>query len=83
MRVITGASLSILDMITDISVSRMYLGIEGEEGYGIVLLWMIGGCICIQLVYVFIQNRKNLKRLAQEVVIVLICAKPGKENARV
>ena len=77
-RVLMGAGLSILDMITDLSVVTMYMR-ENEKVFGWVLLTFIFICVSLQLGIVCINNWKNPKRLMHEIIIVLLCAKPGEE----
>jgi len=76
-RVITGAGLSILDMVTDVFVIVTYMGNEETRGYGWSLLGMVVGGMAIQLLLVFGQNRKKPLVMAREMLIVLTGMKPG------
>jgi len=77
MRVAMGAGLSILDMATDIFVIVGYMGEEETKGYGWSLLGMIVGSMMLQLLIVFVQNRKKARVLMTEALIVLTGLKPG------
>ena len=77
MRLMMGAGLSIMDMATDIFVVVGYMGNEKTKGYGWSLLWMIGGCMVLQLVIVAGQNRKTPLKMLGEMMIVLTGLKPG------
>ena len=83
MRVTMGAGLSILDMATDIFVIVGYMGKEETKGYGWSLLWMIVASMVLQLLVVFVQNRKKPWAMAKEVLNVLTGLKPGLDCARV
>ena len=83
MRVAMGAGLSILDMATDIFVIVGYMGKEETKGYGWSLLWMIVASMVLQLLVVFVQNRKKPWAMAKEVLNVLTGLKPGFDCARV
>jgi len=71
MRVIMGAGLSILDMATDIFVIVGYMRKDETRGYGWSLLWMIVGCMVLQLIMVFAQHRRKapLKLLGEMSIV--------------
>jgi len=82
-RVALGAGLSIMDMITDIFVIRDYLRI-GDTTSAHTLMAMIGLSISLQLILVYVQNRKKSKRaLIWELLIVLSGLKPAVDAYRV
>jgi len=70
-RVCTGASLSVLDIVTDVVVIVGYLGKEVTRGYGYSLLMMLVGSMVLQLVIVFAQNRKKPLAMAKEMLVVI------------
>jgi hypothetical protein len=79
MRVFVGATLSIVDMASDINMVVFYFATDEQEKYGIILLGMVAVCLALQLLIVFVENRRSgpLKML-QEILIVLTGIKPGK-----
>jgi len=77
MRVMMGAGLSVMDMATDIFVIVGYMEKEETKGYGWSLLGMIVGSMVIQLLCVFLQNRKTPLKMLGEMLIVLTGLKPG------
>jgi len=83
MRVTMGAGLSILDMATDIFVIVGYMREEETEGYGWSLLLMIVASMVLQLLLVFVQNRKKPWTMAKEMLIVVTAAKPAVDCLRV
>jgi len=83
MRVTMGAGLSILDMATDIFVIVGYMGSEKTKGYGWSLLWMIVASMVLQLIIVFVQNKKKPWVIAKEMLIVVTLMKPAVDCRRV
>jgi len=82
-RVAMGAGLSILDMATDIFVIVGYMGKEETKGYGYSLLGMVVGSMVLQLLMVFLQNRKKPWTMAKEMLIVVTAMKPAVDAFRV
>ena len=83
LRVTMGAGLSILDMATDIFVIVGYMGEEETKGYGWSLLGMVVGSLVLQLLMVFVQNRKEPWVMAKEMLIVLTGLKSAADCKRV
>jgi len=82
-RVVLGAGLSIMDMITDIFVIRDYLRV-GDTANAHALMAMIGLSIFLQLIIAYVQNRKKSNRaLIWELLIVLSGLKPAVDAYRV
>jgi len=71
LRVCTGATLSVLDIVTDIVVIVGYMGKEETRGYGYSLLMMLVGSMVLQLAMVLVQNRKKPWAMAKEMLIVI------------
>ena len=73
-----GAALSTVDMVTDVQVIVEYLNTPGKEAYAYPLMGMVGTCLLLQLLVVFLQTRKGAKaKMAKEMLIVLSGLKPG------
>ena len=70
-RVCTGATLSMLDIVTDVVVIVGYMGKEATKGYGYSLLMMLVGSMVLQLALVFGQNRKKPWAMAKEMLVVI------------
>jgi len=70
-RVCTGATLGVLDIVTDIVVIVGYMGNEKTRGYGYSLLMMLVGSMVVQLLLVFVQNRKKPWAMAKEMLVVI------------
>jgi len=70
-RVCTGAALSVLDIVTDVVVILVYTGNEETRGYGYSLLGMLVGSMVLQLMIVFLQNRKKPWAMAKEMLVVI------------
>jgi len=70
-RVCTGATLSVLDIVTDVVVIVGYMGKEETRGYGYSLLMMLVGSMVLQLAVVFGQNRKKQWAMAKEILVVI------------
>ena len=68
-RVCTGATLSVLDIVTDVVVIVGYMGKEETRGYGYSLLMMLVGSMVLQLMMVFVQNRKKPWVMAKEMLV--------------
>ena len=56
-----GAALSMVDMVTDVQVIVEYLNTPGKEAYAYPLMGMVGTCLFLQLVLVWLQARKASK----------------------
>ena len=73
-----GAALSMVDMVTDVQVIVEYLNTPGKEAYAYPLMGMVGACLFLQILLVFMQTRKGAKaKMAKEMLIVLSGLKPG------
>jgi len=70
-RVCTGASLSVLDIVTDVVVIMGYMEKEETRGYGYSLLIMLVGSMVLQICVVFLQNRKKPWTMAKEMFVVI------------
>ena len=70
-RVCTGATLSFVDIVTDVVVIVGYMGKEETRGYGYILLMMLVGSVVLQLALVFLQNRKKPWAMAKEMLVVI------------
>ena len=70
-RVCTGATLSVLDIVTDIVVIVGYMGTEETKGYGNSLLGMLLASMALQMMVVFIQNQKKPWVVAKEFLVVI------------
>ena len=70
-RVCTGATLSVVDIVTDVVVIVGYMGKEETRGYGYILLMMLVGSVVLQLALVFLQNRKKPWAMAKEMLVVI------------
>jgi hypothetical protein len=67
-----------VDMVTDVQVILEYLNTPGKEAYAYPLMGMVGTCLILQLVLVWLQARKAPKaKMAKEMLIVLSGLKPG------
>ena len=75
-RVCVGATLSTLDMATDIFVIVGYMRKEETKGYGYSLLWMIIMSMVLQLVVVVLQNAKRPWVMVKEALFVVTGLKP-------
>jgi hypothetical protein len=83
-RLYSGAGLSFMDMITDMSMIYQYMTTPGQERSGHALLTMVGLNILFQLVFVWMQARKGpRKKMVWEMLIVLSSLKPGIDAYRV
>ena len=76
-RVCTGATLSALDIVTDVLVIVGYTGKEETRGYGYSLLMMLVGSMVLQLLLVFVQHGKTPWEMAKEMLIVITGLKPA------
>ena len=76
-RVCTGATLSVLDIVTDVIVIVGYMGKEETRGYGHILLMMLVGSVVLQLLLVFAQRRKKPWGMAKETLVVITGLKPA------
>jgi len=74
-RVCTGATLSVLDMVTDVVVIVGYMGEEETRGYGYSLMGMLAASMVLQMLGVFVQHRKKPWAMAKEVLVVITSMK--------
>ena len=82
-RVITGAVISGVDVFTDILAIARFFN-EGLRGFAVASICMIGLCMVVQLLLVYLQNkRRGRARILKESLIVLTCLKPGVDAYRV
>jgi hypothetical protein len=82
-RLYTGAGLSILDFGSDVYMIRAY-ATTGQMGTAQLLASMVGLCVLLQLLAVFMNTRKAPKRVrAREMLIVLSGIAPGIHAKRV
>ena len=85
-RVFLGSGMSMLDLATDINVIIVYLGEEGQEGYGWTMMALVLVCMGCQLALVLLQNggaKGGWGRLLKEMLIVVSGLKPGKQRPSV
>ena len=81
-----GAKLSLLDIITDIYMIYQYLTSkeEGQAIFGIINLLMVGVNLVIQLLLVYLQNKKKgTKKVVNEALTVILFIKPAIDAFRV
>ena len=84
LRLYTGASISTLDLLTDVYMIFTYATTEGQQGTAWSLAGMVGLCLAFQLLIVWIQTRKGPRRvMLKEMLIVLSGTKPGIDAKRV
>jgi len=83
MRVFTGAALSMMDMVSDLSMIVTYLGHDEMAVYGWFLLSFVLLCTFLQLCLVYVQNNKKPKVMAYEMLIVVSSLKSVVEAHRV
>jgi hypothetical protein len=83
-RLFFGATLSILDMVSDIIVIIAYKGAEEFESVGNLLLRLLIANITVQLFLVYAQNRNGPGRvLFREIIYTVTCVKVGVDAYRV
>lgn len=85
-RVTVGASLSILDLVSDLNVVILYLEGDGEaglKGYAMVLLAMVVVTLLLQILIAYIQANGNRRELLVEAVLVVSGLKPAVDAYRV
>jgi hypothetical protein len=83
MRLYTGASLSTMDLISDVYMIYTY-ATTGNAGTALSLAIMVGLCLLIQLTLVFVNLRKGSKvAMLEEMLIVLTGTAPGIHAMRV
>jgi hypothetical protein len=70
-RVGFGASISQLDLWSDIAVIVEYLNTPGRAEFGVALLVMLGTCLVLQLLVVMGQNWKKKENLPMQMLIVV------------
>jgi hypothetical protein len=77
MRLYTGASLSTMDLISDVYMIYTY-ATTGNAGTALSLAIMVGLCLLTQLLVVWAQTHKGPRRvMLKEILIVLSGLKPG------
>jgi len=70
-RVCTSATLSVLDIVTDVVVIVGYMGKEETRGYGYSLMGMLVASMVLQAMIVFGQHRKKPREMAKEMLFVV------------
>ncbi|GMH52391.1 hypothetical protein TL16_g01219 [Triparma laevis f. inornata] len=84
MRVILGASLSVLDMLSDLYLVYEYFSTPDDlDTYAIVMTAFIGLNIIFQCIVVIVQNHANKTIALREILFVVFCFKPGVDAYRV
>ena len=81
-----GAKLSLLDIITDIYMIYQYLTSEEKTQaiFGYINAGMVAASVLVQLGVVYAQNhKKGTKKLASEILTVLLFIKPAVDAFRV
>jgi len=82
MRLFVGAGLSMVDLASDITMVVTYMN-EVQVGNARSLLVMISTCLLSQLLVVFVQTSRGLRRvMVTEMLIVLSGIKPGVDAMR-
>mmetsp|Transcript_10792 Transcript_10792/g.22152 ORF Transcript_10792/g.22152 Transcript_10792/m.22152 type:complete len:1934 (-) Transcript_10792:39-5840(-) len=82
-RVITGAIISLIDLITDLYVAKMYLEAE-RNGYFMMIIGMVSLSMTLQSAFVFMQYRRlGVCRVLAELIPVLVGLKPALDAYRV
>ena len=83
MRLYTGASLSTMDLISDVYMIYTY-ATTGQQGTALSLAAMVGLCLLLQLFLVWVQTHKGPRRvMLKEMLVVLSGMKPGIDAMRV
>jgi hypothetical protein len=71
MRLYTGAGLSTLDLLTDVYMMYTY-ATTGQQGAALSLAIMVGLCLLMQLLAVYLNTRRGPKlTMVKEMLIVL------------
>ncbi|GMH92947.1 hypothetical protein TrST_g3807 [Triparma strigata] len=85
LRVFLGASLSVIDMLSDLYLVREYfsLGDDSLRSYAFAMIVFIGLNIGCQLILVVLQNRVSKLVTLREIIFVIFCMKPGIDAYRV
>jgi hypothetical protein len=84
MRLYTGASLSTIDLLSDVYMIYYYATTDGQHGTALGLAIMVGLCLLGQLSLVWVQTHKRSRRvMIREMIIVLSGMKPGIDAKRV
>ena len=84
LRLYMGASLSMLDMASDVYMILLYWNTLGLERAGVILLNFLLANVAWQLLLVIAQNKKAPWRvLLREILYVLTCTKVGVDVYRV
>jgi hypothetical protein len=84
LRLIMGASISMLDLVSDAFVITALLSDDATMALGYVNLTCVLLCLCMQLGMVWLQNQKrSWMVIAVEMLYVLMALKPGVDARRV
>ena len=71
MRLYTGAGLSTMDLLSDVYMIYTY-ATTGQQGTALSLAIMVGLCLGLQLIFVFMNTRRGPKlTMFKEMLIVL------------
>jgi hypothetical protein len=82
MRLYTGASLSTMDLISDLYMIYTY-ATTGQKGTALSLAIMVGLCILFQLFVVVLMDKRPAHKKVKEILIVLSGIAPGIHAMRV
>jgi hypothetical protein len=83
LRAYSGASLSGVDLISDVIMIMEYIAAK-RNGFALGVFFIVVLSTCFQLFLVFIQNRKmGKRRIAVESLYALAMIKPAVDSARV
>ena len=83
LRVLGGAVLSMVDLITDIYMTVQFSTTEGQEGYGRINAWLIGLTMFFQILLSYLQNSKKPSIFFQDTFFTLIGFRPALDAYRV
>jgi hypothetical protein len=84
MRLFSVAGLSVFDLVSDVYMIVVFLGSEETRGVAHVNIMCVALSLLTQLLLVwFVNSKRSRKRIAQELLYVLLFIKPGIDAARV
>ena len=84
MRLFSGAGLSVFDLVSDVYMIVVFLGSEETRGVAHVNIACVALSLLAQLVLVgFINRKRSWRRIARELLYVVLFIKPGIDAARV
>ncbi|GMI31785.1 hypothetical protein TeGR_g9820 [Tetraparma gracilis] len=84
MRLFSGAGLSVFDIISDVYMIIVFLGSEETRGVAHVNIACVALSLLMQLLLVsFVNRKRSWRRIAREMLYVLLFIKPGIDAARV